>query len=87
MRVQCRTFIFGVVLHADKPRMVFQFDDLDQVRIRIYADRFEACLDELVQVVVIEFVTVAMAFDDLGFPVCRIDFLPLCVVLTKRFIP
>ena len=31
-------------------------------------------MDELVQVVVIEFVTVAMAFDDLGFPVCRIDF-------------
>ena len=68
MRVLYGTLVLGMVLYADEPRVVFQFDHFDQVRVGIDADRFEPGFGEFVEIVVVEFITVAVTLDNCVFP-------------------
>ncbi len=42
--------------------MIFQFDNFHQSGIRIHADCFQACLFDLFQVFVVEFIAMTMTF-------------------------
>ena len=63
-----------MVLYADEPRMSFEFDRFDEVRVGVDADRLHAGLLEGVDVIVVEFVTVPVPFVNEPRGVCVVEF-------------
>ena len=61
MRSADRTFVFRMVLYADEPRVALQLDPFDEPRIGVDPHGQQACLAEILDVVVVEFVAVAVA--------------------------
>ena len=59
------TGILRMELGADEPTVAGDFDDLDQVALGIRSDTFHAILFVFFFILVIELVSVAMAFTDL----------------------
>lgn len=56
--------ILGVELHADKPGMVGQFENLHAVAVGVFADKGEAVLGQGVDVCRVDFVAMTVAFGD-----------------------
>ena len=64
MRIFDGTFQLRVKLNADKIRMLFQFHDFYQTRVRINAGRFKTRRLELLFVGVVELIAVAVSLAD-----------------------
>ena len=64
VRVDDRTVVFRVVLHAHKPLQARNLDNLNQVRFRILARTHHAGGLELALILVVELETVAMTLLD-----------------------
>src|SRR5579871_3627933 len=65
MRLEGTRLQLGMVLHADEPRMISEFDRFGQQAVRRHSGKYEAALLEILAIVGIDFVTVAMAFENL----------------------
>ena len=63
--------VFGMELGADEPTVAGNLDNLDQVALGVHADALHSVLFVFVFVLVVEFVSVAVAFADLR---CAVDF-------------
>ena len=65
-----RTPVFGVELHADKPGVVIDLHDLHQVVLGVYAGGHHAGFLILLQVGIVEFITMAVTF---GYVICPVN--------------
>ena len=68
---------FRVELNTDKPRMILDFDDFDQVFFWIDSGNEHSCFGELFAVIVVEFVAMTVTF---GY------FLPIIGLIGKTFL-
>jgi len=63
---------FRMELHRQEPRVVFEFDDLDELAGGQPSGGNESCALETVEIVVVEFIAMAMTLADavlsVGFP-------------------
>lgn len=68
MRTVGAAFEFGVELAGGEPRVLWQFDDLDEPPIRGQTGRDQPGGDERIAEVVAEFIAVAVALGNFCFP-------------------
>ena len=68
--------VFGMKLHSDKPFVGRDFHDLHQTVIRINSGSNHSGFFKILQVSVVEFITVTVSFADFFTPYALYDFVP-----------
>ena len=69
MGVEDRARVLGVVLRADVPAVVRQFNDLGKATLRVYTSNCHASLLKALAVLIVELKAVAVAFLDIGLTI------------------
>lgn len=64
MRFNYRTAVFGMELNSDEPNMISDFDNLYKIGIGIDADRHHTMTPEFVEKLIIELISVPVAFNN-----------------------